>query len=251
MQFQFSWIYWHLLSSMWSLLKNVLYVLEKNVCTWKECVLYLFCMYLKRMCTLLLLDGMFHLYIYIYMYVYCIWSSTSSKAMFPYWFLSGWSVHWRKGGPLWLLCYCQPLPLATYHLLYVFRGSCLGCACTRSYYIFSLDWSLLCFLLQSLKVCFVFSKYCYLSFLLISIFMEYLFPSPPFQSVCLSSDLKWVSCGQHMCIWVLFFLSVQLLCLFIRIVCPFTFKVVIDRCVLAATMNCFVEVVVHFCSFLL
>ena len=192
------------------------------------------------------------IYIYTYICTYIAFGLVRHlRQCFLIDFLSGWSVHWRKGGPLWLLCYCQPLPLATYHLLYVFRGSCLGCACTRSYYIFSLDWSLLCFLLQSLKVCFVFSKYCYLSFLLISIFMEYLFPSPPFQSVCLSSDLKWVSCGQHMCIWVLFFLSVQLLCLFIRIVCPFTFKVVIDRCVLAATMNCFVEVVVHFCSFLL
>ena len=49
-----------------------------------------------------------------------------------------------------------------------------------------------------------------------------------------------------------FFIRATALCLFIRIVCPFTFKVVIDRCVFVAAVNCFVGVVVvHFCSFLL
>ena len=37
------------------------------------------------------------------------------------------------------------------------------------------------------KVCFVWYKYCYPSFLIVSICLKYLFPSPHFQSVCVFS----------------------------------------------------------------
>ena len=55
------------------------------------------------------------------------------------------------------------------------------------------------------KVYFVWNKDCHSSCFLVSIHMEYLFPSFYFQSVFL--DLKWVSCRQHIygfSLWVFF-----------------------------------------------
>ena len=75
MQFQFSWTYWHLLSSMWSLLKNVLYVLEKNVFS--------------------AAFGWNVFYTYIYMYT-AFGLVRHLRSCFLIDFLSGWSVHWCK-----------------------------------------------------------------------------------------------------------------------------------------------------------
>ena len=69
-------------------------------------------------------------------------------------------------------------------------------------YVFFLDWSLDHYVVSFLiswnilyfKVHFVWYEDCYPSFLLLSICMEYIFPSSHFQSMCV---LKWVSCRQH------------------------------------------------------
>ena len=230
MRFQFSWTYWHLLSSMWSLLKNVFYVLECVFCCfWREC--------------------------FIHIYVYCVWSSTLSKAVSPYWFSVWMTCPWTEVGspPIIVLLSASPfLPLnssvqfsrsvvsdsaASWVAALDICCVCLGVPVLGAYVLrmltsswidpFSVSYYSLCW-----KVCFVCSKRCCLSFLFISIFMGCPFPAPPFQSV--SSDLKWVSVGTICIYGSCFFIRAAALCLFIRIVCPFTFKVVIDRSVLVA-----------------
>ena len=109
-------------------------------------------------------------------------------------------------------------------------------------YIF-LDWSLdhyvvsffvycysLCF-----KVCFVWYKYCYPGFLLISICMEYLFFYPLTFSLYVPLDLKWVSYRQRI-YGSYFCISSATLCLLVGAFSPFTFKVIIDRYILIAIL---------------
>ena len=83
------------------------------------------------------------------------------------------------------------------------------------------------------KVYFVWYDYSYSSFLLICICMEYLFPSPYF--VCMSLDLKWVSCRQHV-YRSSFCIHLASLCLQIGAFNPFTFKVIINIYVLIAIL---------------
>ena len=66
------------------------------------------------------------------------------------------------------------------------------------------------------------------TFFSVSVYMEYLFPSPHFQSVCVTSDLNWVFCRQHIyesC----FCIHLATLCLLIGALSPFTFKVMTVR----------------------
>ena len=53
----------------------------------------MFHMYLRRKCSLLFLDGMFYKYWFDLSGVIC-----HLRPVCPYWFLSGWSVHWYKWG---------------------------------------------------------------------------------------------------------------------------------------------------------
>ena len=75
------------------------------------------------------------------------------------------------------------------------------------------------------KVYFILYEYCYSSFLLISICMEYLFPSLHFQSVCVPRSEVGLLSTAH--IWVLFCIHSPSLCLLVRAFNPYTFKVII------------------------
>ena len=118
---------------------------------------------------------------------------------------------------LLLLCYCQFLLLcllvlpgglpskgshrvrhdwsdlaaAAAVLSYVLRCSYVGCIDIYNCYVFLLDWSLDHYVVSFLiscnlyfKVYFVWYEDCYSSFLLLPIFMEYIFSSSHFQSIC-------------------------------------------------------------------
>ena len=120
-------------------------------------------------------------------------------------FLSWWSVHWCKWNAKVLHYFCvtvdSPLWLLAFTLCWVHIYNC---------YIFFLDWShdpyVVSFLVSSnslyFEVCFAWRKYCYSSFLLIFICMEYLFPYTHFQSVCVPRSE--VVLLQTVCIWILF-----------------------------------------------
>ena len=84
------------------------------------------------------------------------------------------------------------------------------------------------------KVYFVWYEYCYLSFLLISICMEYLFWTPHFQSVYVPRSE--VGLLQIAYIWVLFLIHVASLCLLVWVFNSFTCKVIIDTYVLIAIL---------------
>ena len=85
-----------------------------------------------------------------------------------------------------------PFIAVSSYLPYVLRCSYVGCVNIYNCYIFFLDWSLdhfiVSFFVSCNSLCFkvylVSYENCYSSLLLISICMEYLFPSPHFQSVC-------------------------------------------------------------------
>ena len=66
----------------------------------------------------------------------------------------------------------------------------------------------------------------YSSFVLVSIFMEYLFLSPHFQSVCVPRSEVGL-CRQHM-YGSYFYIHSASLCLLVGAFNPFTFKVIID-----------------------
>ena len=113
--------------------------------------------------------------------------------------------------------------------------------------IFFLDWHFDHYVVSFLvsynnlyfKIYFVWYEYCYSSFLLISICMEYLVPSPHFQSVCVSRSE--VSLLETAYIWVLFVYHLATLCLFVGAFNPFTFKVIINMYILVNChfVNCF------------
>ena len=94
------------------------------------------------------------------------------------------------------------------------------------------------------KVYFVWYKYCYLGFFFHFHLHEILFPSPP---LCVSLDLKWVTCRLHIygscfCIHSRSIHSATVY-LLIGIFNPFTFKVIIDRyirfAILLVIFGCF------------
>ena len=94
-----------------------------------------------------------------------------------------------------LLCYFWVTFKNCWHLPYVLRCFYVGCIYIYNCYVFFLDWSLNHYVVSFTVSCnglyftvyFIWYEYCYPCFLLISICMEYLFPSPHFQSVYISS----------------------------------------------------------------
>lgn len=116
---------------------------------------------------------------------------------------------------------------------------------------------LLCLLLQPLfKICFLWYKYCYLSFLFISICMGYLFPSYYFQSVCVFRSKVSPLVGSIyiglVCIYTCrscFHIHLATPCLLVGSFSPFPFKLLIGMYFLPF-LNCLGDVVrVLFCSF--
>ena len=135
--------------------------------------------------------------------VFCLLSCSGLiwlRTMFLVVSLSGWSIHLCDGvlKVLYLL-YCCLLLLLTLYLLYIFRH-------TNTYkcYILLLNWPIyhyvMPFFVSYCNICFklyfVWYKYSYPSFFLVSICTKYLFHSFTF-ILCVSLHLKWVSCRQH------------------------------------------------------
>ena len=148
-----------------------------------------------------------------------------------------WSVHWWKWGVKVLSYDCVTFDFLFYgccHLPYVLLCSYVGCINIYNCYIFFLDWSLdhyAVFFFVScnslyFKVYFLWYEYCYSSFLLISICMEYFFLSPQFKSVCVPRP-ELVPCRQHI-YGSCFCIHSASLCLLVGAFNPFTIKVVID-----------------------
>ena len=69
---------------------------------------------------------------------------------------------------------------------------------------------------------------CYSIFLLVSFCMEYLFTSPSFHSVCFL--ISWVGLLQRAFVGVLFSIHSASLCLFVGVLKPFPFKIIIIVC---------------------
>ena len=170
----------HVISVFLDLLRLVLW---HNV--W--CILKIFLLHLRKMCILLLLDGMFYK---------CLLSPPGLRCclspLFPYWF-SVWMIYLlmkvRYWSPL-LLFYCC-LFLSLVLLIFALYIQVLQCWVHKylQFYILLVDCHYLIIFFASyyspcLKVYFIWYEYSYSSFLLNSICMEYLFPSPHFQSVC-------------------------------------------------------------------
>ena len=141
-----------------------------------------------------------HLLLYKYKlslsYIMCHWKPVLIDV------LSGWSVHWWKWGVKVPHYYatasfsfygsqCLPSMLRCSYIgcIYIYNlqfSSLLGLILWSLCSVLSLETVFIFFFWNSLyfKVYFVWYKYCYPHFLLISICMEYLFPSPHFQCVC-------------------------------------------------------------------
>ena len=126
--------------------------------------------------------------------------------------------------------YCITVEFSFYKRLLAFV-SYVGCIYIYNYYYF-LHWSIDYYVVPFIfycnspcsKVYFVWYKYHYFNFLLLYICMEYLFPSPRFQSVCVPRFK--VSLLYTAYIWVWFSLSIVSLCLLVRAFNQFTFKVI-------------------------
>ena len=149
----------------------------------------MFCVHLSRMCILLLSDGMFCKYQLSLSSIMC-----HLRLLFIN-FLSGWSLHWCNWGVKVTHYYCVAVDFpfySHYHLPYILGCSYVVYIYIYNCYIYFFDWSLDHYVVSFLvscnclyfKVYFGWGEYCYSRFLLISICMEYLFPSPLFQSVC-------------------------------------------------------------------
>ena len=140
------------------------------------------------------------------------------------------------------------LPTNTVLLLISFYGCyhCLiywGVTIVLSFSLYSpLDHYLVSFLDYGiklyLKIYFVLCKYCYSGFFfLVYIYMEYFFP-PLSLSLCMSLDLKWISCRQH--IWVYFCAHSPSLCFLAEAFNQFTFKMNYQyACSYWDFLNCF------------
>ena len=124
-------------------------------------------------------------------------------------------------------------------LAFALRCSYVECIHIYNCYVF-LDWSLDHYIVSFLvscnsvyfKVYFVWYEYCYPSFLLISICMEYLFPSLT-SNLYVSLGLKWGSCRQHI-YGSCFCIHSANLCLLVGAFNPFIFKVIVDMYVSTA-----------------
>ena len=184
----------------------------------------MFYVHLKRICILLLLDGVFC------EYLKSIWSNAyfkSNVSLLIIWMIYPLMKVWYSSPLLFLYC-CQFLPLGL--LIFALCIYVLLLRCTNIYkcYILLLDWPLYHYIVTffvsyytfCLKVYFVRYKYSYPRFLLVSICVVYLFPSFHFQSVFLK--LKWIFCRQRVvgsC-----FLSIQPFCLLIGEFSPLHLK---------------------------
>ena len=150
-------------------------------------------------------------------------------------FLFWWSVHWCKWGANASYYYCVTINFSfyvCYCLSYVLRCSCVGCIDIYNCYSFLLDCSLEHYVVSFLiscniiyfKVCIVWYEDCYSSILLLSICMEYIFPSSNLQSIHVfrSQVGRQHICGSCFCI------HSASLCLLVGAVNLFTFKVIIN-----------------------
>ena len=144
---------------------------------------------LEKKCVLMLLDGMLCRFKLGPLGIMC-----HLRLVFPYyfsvWMISG--VSWLFKSPT-IICYCQFLLLCL--LSFVLCIEALLCWVHKYLQLLRLllGWSLDHFIVSFIVSCFIlyFKVYfiyenCYTAFLLISICMGYLFPSPYFQSVCVS-----------------------------------------------------------------
>ena len=145
-------------------------------------------------------------------------------------------VKMRCLSPLLLLCYCQFPLLWCYHLLYVLKCSYVRCINIFNCYIF-LDWSLNHYEVSFVSCNSLYFKV-YLSDMSIATPAFFWFPfewniffRPLIFSLCVSLGLKWVSCRQHI-YGSCFCIHSASLCLLVRAVNPFTFKVIFDMYVL-------------------
>ena len=136
-----------------------------------------------------------------YLILTALWSEKKAWYNFSFlnfttaWFLSGWSVR-GISGLLVSHYYCVAVDVpfySCYHLPYVLRLLCwvhvyihncsifLGLSLCIDHYVvsFFVSWNSLYF-----NVYFIWCECCYSNFLSVSICVEYLFPAPHFQSVC-------------------------------------------------------------------
>ena len=121
-------------------------------------------------------------------------------------FLFWCSVHWCKYGVKVPYYYSVTVDFPCYacqYLPYILRCPYVECMNIYNCYVFFLDWShhhyvvsfFVSYNIIYFKVYFVWNKDCHSGFLLVSICMEYLFPSFNFQSACVSRSqtfLKWI-----------------------------------------------------------
>ena len=118
-------------------------------------------------------------------------------SVFPYCFLSEWSVHWCKWDVKVSLSISPFISIDTYFIYlgalilgaYMFMNIVnVSSFCIHLFIIICLPlYHVIDFVLKSTLS----DEYCYPNFLVVSICMEYLFPSPHFPSVSLA--LKWLS----------------------------------------------------------
>ena len=126
--------------------------------------------------------------------------------------------------------------------------------CVYNVYVFSMDSSLeyyevtfwVSFYGPFFEVYFVWCKYRYSSFFLLTICSEYLFLAFTF-SLCRSFVLRWVSCRQRMC-GSCFLIHSAILCLLTGAFNPFMFKVIVDRYLFTAISSYLCSIVyAHIC----
>ena len=117
--------------------------------------------------------------------------------------MSGWSVHWYEWGVKVPYYYCVNVNFfyVCKYLFHVFRRFYLGCIYIFHCFIFFLDWSLDNYVMPCFvscysfyfKVYFVWYKFANPSFILFPFAWNTLFHPITF-SLCVSLDLKWLSC---------------------------------------------------------
>ena len=132
------------------------------------------------------------------------------------------------------MCYCRFTILWLLAFAYVLRCSYVGCINIYNCYIFFLDWSLDHYVVSFFVSCnsLYFKVYFFLIWELLLQLSFHLhlhgifFPSPHFQSVCVSRSEEGL-CRQHI-YGSCFCIHSASLCLLVGAFNPFTFKVVID-----------------------
>ena len=146
---------------------------------------------LRRMCILLLLDGMFSISL-----LELFGLNIVQVQCFLIDFLSRWSNHcWKRGFEMPIsnaYYYCIVVLQICYYLLNIFRFSNIGCIFIYNCYVFLMNLPLYHYIMASfiscysfwLKFYFVWCKYSYPCSLLVYICVEYLLLSLHFESVC-------------------------------------------------------------------